>query len=129
MPEYALTGIAALAVSVEVVPMVEQTNVVEGAIGEFEILGYGSQCLHLQQTVGSIEQADIGRGGDGDEPPLAADGEGVAFHSLLLGDGQVDSPAVPSVGEFLDGDVGGGGTFGMQCDRSLVASCLVQPKV
>ena len=85
-PEDGATGIAALDGAVEVVPMVEDTDVVGRLLDESSVTDVGTRLLHADEVVGSIEQAYFGCRLDDRRSRLDGDAErtvGQRLHGLV----------------------------------------------
>ena len=74
-PEDGATGIAALDGAVEVVPMVEDADVVGRLLNESGIGDVGSRLLQTNEMIGAIEHTDLGGREDGGFSCLDSDAE------------------------------------------------------
>ena len=85
-PEDGTTGIAALDGAVEVIPMVEDANVVGRLFDENGVTDVGTRLLHTDEVIGSIEQAYFGCRLDDRRSRLDGDAErtvGQRLHRLV----------------------------------------------
>ena len=101
-PEDGATGIAALDGAVEVVPMVEDADVVGRLFDESSVTDVGTRLLHTDEVVGTIEQTYFGCRLDDRRSRLDGDAEravGQRLHGLVeLQDGRSAFPTLTKLG-------------------------------
>ena len=114
-PEDGATGIAALDGAVEVIPMVEDANVVGRLFDENGVTDVGTRLLHTDEVIGSIEQAYFGCRLDNRSSRLDGDAErtvGQRLHGLV--ELQDRRSAFPTLIKLGVGDFECGGCRGRQ---------------